>query len=627
MSRRRAALLASVASLVALLLLGAALLRRAPAPATAPAPPLAGAAAAAPAATPPPPPPSGLPIRLPAAPPAPADDAPGTFEGRVVSSGSGAGIGGAELTFSRAGAAATVRTGPDGAFLFQPPAEGRWLLASATAPGHFPFAPEWGHSPVQLDAARGRHVRGIELQLAPEVALEGRVLDGDGQPVAGAEVRLLGAAAEAALVRIPDRFTSDAAGAFRFAAPEGTVVEARKAGFLPAREAVTPLVLVNGKLELWLEPRRGPPPGPAAAVTGQVVARGGQPLAEALVVAQGQRGFGLTDAPAAQALTGEDGRFRLELEPGRYRLTARAEGYAQASANGVTPGGPEVVLTLDDGGRLAGCVRDASGGPVTPFTVLVFERRSALRLVEQRSRSVIDPAGCFALDDLTPGPASVVVSAPGRAPSDALRVEIPPPPGEARLDVALEAGGVLTGVVRDDATSAPLAGARLSVEGDLAAASTFPVLSEAVTGPDGRFTLTGLPRRVSVYAAAAGHHARILGGVDVPPGAPVGPVELRLRPTAPGEAPRVDLAGIGIVIAPHGDTLGVASVVAGGGAAEVGLQPGDLIVEVNGQRVDDLGMTAAVDAIRGPEGTFVLLSVRRGDRTLEFRVPRRIVRG
>jgi membrane-associated protease RseP (regulator of RpoE activity) len=183
-------------------------------------------------------------------------------------------------------------------------------------------------------------------------------------------------------------------------------------------------------------------------------------------------------------------------------------------------------------------------------------------------------------------------------------------------------------VVRDDASGAPLPSARLSVEGALsAAASTFPVLSEATTGADGAFTLAGLPRRVSVWVAAAGHHARILGGVEVPPGATVGPEEIRLRPVAEGEEPRTELAGIGAVLAARGDGLAIARVIAGGGAAEAGLSPGDLVLEVDGQAVAELGMGGAIDAIRGPEGTVVVLQVRRGDATLEVRVPRRLVRG
>ena len=105
------------------------------------------------------------------------------------------------------------------------------------------------------------------------------------------------------------------------------------------------------------------------------------------------------------------------------------------------------------------------------------------------------------------------------------------------------------------------------------------------------------------------------------------PVEIALRPLAPGEEPRTELAGIGVGIAPRGEALVVTSVSPGGGAAEAGLRPGDAILRVDGEAVTELGFGGAVNAIRGPEGTSVLLSIRRGDRTFDVRVPRRLVRG
>lgn len=631
-SPRRTAFLALGLVLLVLLVVAALLRRSAPGE---PGPGADGAAAAGAAAEPAAPraaepaPPAGLPIRVPAPAPQPADAQPASFEGTVVSSEGGAGVAGAELTFSRAGAAASVRAGPDGAFRFEPPETGRWLLAAVTAPGFLPFAPEWGHSPVQLDAAAGRHVRGIEIHLAPAIELRGRVVDREGAPVPGAEIRLLGAAGESALVPIADRFTSDAQGAFRFAAPDGAVLEARKDGFLPGRAEVDPLARVNGRVTIELGPahRRL---GERAPVDGRVVTRGGGPVAGALVTASSERMASGADAAAAQAVTGADGRFALPpLDPGSYRLRARAEGRAPGVARRVAPGTTGLVIELAAGGRLRGCVRSASGGaPVAPFTVLVLERRGPLRLLPQRSLSVVDASGCYALDDLAPGPAVVVITAPGHAPSGERAVEIPGDGREAVVDAVLEAGGRLTGVVRDDVTRAALAGARLSVEGTLSgAASTFPVLSEAVTAADGTFTLAGLPRRVSVFVAAAGHHARVLSGVEVEPGATAGPVEVRLRPVAEGEEPRVDLAGIGAVLAAAGDGLAIAQVIAGGGAAEAGLTRGDVVLEVDGRPVIELGMSAAIDAIRGPEGSFVILRVRRGTSTFEARVARVLVRG
>ncbi len=352
-----------------------------------------------------------------------------------------------------------MRAGADGAFRFRPPAPGRWLLAAVTAAGHLPFAPEWGHSPVQLLAEPGRQVRGIEVQLAPALELQGRVVTAEGEPAPGAEVRLLGAAGEAALVGLPDRFTADGQGQFRAAAPEGSVLEARLPGLFPGRAVVDALALVNGRVTLTLGPATGRPAAQQAELRGRVVSGGsGEPVPGALVVATSAHGFGPGAAPAAQAATGADGRFRLaRLVAGPYRLTARAEGHAPGSARAVAgvEAGDEVQIELADGGRLRGCVRDAaSGAPVAPFTVLVFTRRGALWLEPQRRLSILDPAGCYALDDLRPGPAVVVFSAPGRAPSAERQVEVPPPPAEAVLDGALEAGGRLAGLVLDDATGA-----------------------------------------------------------------------------------------------------------------------------------------------------------------------------
>jgi hypothetical protein len=625
---RRIALVTGIAALLAIVLL---FLLRTHAPGPAPGASRSGPPAAAPGATadratvP-----TRLPITVTAPAPASPDALPATFEGRVVSRTTGRGVPGADLTFSRAGAAASARAGEDGAFRFEPPAEGRWLLAAVTAPGFLPFAPEWGFSPVQLEARAGRHLRGIEIHLVPAPEIVGRVLDAQAKPVEGAEVRLLGLGGEATLVSIPSRFTSDAAGEFRFSAPQGAVVEARKAGLAPGRAQLDLLATIERRITVRLFPAQGPT-GEPARIAGRVVAREGHAaIPDALVVAEPERGFGPASAAAAQATSAADGTFELGgLDPGRYRLSARAEGRSPASLRRVETGTKDAVLELGVGGRLRGCVRDASSGTaIAPFTVLVFGRRDgSLFRPLQRSRSFIDPSGCYALDDLRPGPVAVVVSAPGYAPSAEFQAEVPES-GEAVADAAVTRGGLLRGVVVDATTRAPLPGTRLAVEGALSeAASTFPVLAEAVSDEQGRFVLVGLPRRFSLNAAAAGHHGRVLGGLEAPPGGEAAPIEIPLTPVAPGEEARTELAGIGVGIAPRGETLVVTAVVPRGGAAEAGLTPGDVILRVDGTPVAELGFGGAVDAIRGPEGTSVLLGIGRGGSTFDVRVPRRIVRG
>jgi carboxypeptidase family protein/PDZ domain-containing protein len=573
--------------------------------------------------------PTRLPITVRAPTPAAADAVPATFEGRVVSRATGLGVTGADLTFSRGGAAASVHSGENGAFRFEPPTEGRWLLAAVTAPGFLPFAPEWGHSPVELEAHPGVHLRGIEIHLVPATEILGRVLDAEDRPVPDAQVRLLGLGSEAVLVSIPDRFTSDAEGEFRFSAPQGAVIEARKAGFAPGRAELDLLATLERRMTVRLGTTREAAAEPGR-IAGRVLAReGGSPIPGALVIAEPERGFRTSRVAVAQAASAADGSFSLDgLDAGRYRLTARAEGRAPAFLRRVETGAKDVVLELGPGGRLRGCVRDAaSGTAVAPFTVLVFERRASLFRPLQQSRSFIDPSGCYALADLQTGPVAVVVSAPGYAPAAEVHADVSAS-GDAVADAVLARGGRLSGVVRDDAMRSPLAGARISVEGSLAdAASTFPVLAEATSDDAGWFVLDGLPSRFSLSAAAAGHHARVLGGVEAPPGAEVGPIEIALRAVAPGEEPKTELAGIGVGIAPQGDAIVVTAVASRGGAEEAGLARGDVILRVNGTAVTELGFRGAIDAIRGPEGSFVVLGIRRAATTFDVRVPRRIVRG
>jgi len=69
--------------------------------------------------------------------------------------------------------------------------------------------------------------------------------------------------------------------------------------------------------------------------------------------------------------------------------------------------------------------------------------------------------------------------------------------------------------------------------------------------------------------------------------------------------------GIGITISNDGDDLVINSVIEGTPAARAGLQPGDLIVEIDGEARPRWDVDEAVLRIRGEEGTTVVLGIRR----------------
>ena len=85
--------------------------------------------------------------------------------------------------------------------------------------------------------------------------------------------------------------------------------------------------------------------------------------------------------------------------------------------------------------------------------------------------------------------------------------------------------------------------------------------------------------------------------------------------------------GIGITILAREDSVGfeVTKVNAGGPAEEAGMLPGDVIMAVEGQSVENLTTTEARDLVRGEPGTQVLLTIERAGETFDLSVTRKEV--
>ena len=85
--------------------------------------------------------------------------------------------------------------------------------------------------------------------------------------------------------------------------------------------------------------------------------------------------------------------------------------------------------------------------------------------------------------------------------------------------------------------------------------------------------------------------------------------------------------GIGVSVTYNATTgeITVAEVMEGGGAEEVGMLAGDIIVAVDNARIDEMTYENAVSAIRGESGTSVKVTVRRGDTELELNIVRRAI--
>lgn len=621
--------------LIALFGLYSALQRR-PDP---PAPPLAASAAPAASATAAPSRAGATgrrPLRLSSATAERADDAAqGVFEGRVLSWTTSAAVSRAELTFAHAGVTSRVISGEDGSFRFMPPEEGQYELALATANGYLPFAPLFGQSPIAFAARAGERIRGVTIYLTPAVPYVAVVLGPDRTKVVGAEVRRIEeGGGDGLLDPRGERLRTDERGEVRFTAPDDAVFEARHPSYSPARARLDLAAQVSHRLFIRLGPK---PVGdaPKGVIAGRVVDSKGAPVEGALVQAIGpDRAPRLerTMLPFPRARSDEQGRFAIEeLEEDRYEVAASIPGLAPARAGGVMPGTTDLTLTLTKGGTLRGKVHDgATGKPVPAFSILVFTKLGLLEAESFTEQTVFDAQGAYEIQGLLPGSYGVTVVAAGYAASKEASATIADPPGEPSVaDFTLDKGGGIRGVVLEEQTRTPLGGARISLEGRAGAgASGVPLLAAVTTDGEGRFEVTGIEAGLrSIVVAAAGHHGRIVSGLAVPERGELGPVTIELAKAREGEETKVELTGIGAVLSGKGDALVIGDVIAGGGAAEVGLGPADAILAIDGFAVTEIGFEGAIQRIRGPEGSSVLLLIRKAaGEKVEIAVPRRKLR-
>ncbi|MFO0669527.1 MAG: carboxypeptidase regulatory-like domain-containing protein [Polyangiaceae bacterium] len=370
----------------------------------------------------------------------------------------------------------------------------------------------------------------------------------------------------------------------------------------------------------------------SAVLEGRVVSRAdGRAVGGAELVFEGPGG-------ARTTRSDDDGQFRFVSDAeGAFELAlAMAPGYV-AAANLLTVGarrgavvrGVVVELTPDptgdagapplvpdsvqsaDGATLRGRVRREGGRePITVFTVVLARRHGPLLTEVVLARAFADAAGEFVLRGAAPGEyevravaAGYVVSAPTRVTLAASRT--------SDVELALVASCSVSGVVRSDKDGRPIARARVGLESSVAG----PGITTATLADEaGRFSIAALEAGPSsIVISAPAHHSRIVGA-----GCDEGKTsralgDVTLTALAPGEAPVVELTGIGAVLSVNGDAVVVGEVVAGGGAAMAGLLPGDRIHKVDDAAVDELGFRGVIEHIRGPEGTTVRLVTSRGD--------------
>ncbi|HEX4954919.1 MAG TPA: carboxypeptidase-like regulatory domain-containing protein [Thermoanaerobaculia bacterium] len=362
----------------------------------------------------------------------------------------------------------------------------------AEAPG---FAPgQIRRQPVASEA--GVADLGV-ITLHPGARLEGKVVDRDGEPVAGVDLQAtpkLASGSAPVLGVSPGEeasfFASTGAdGRFEIGGlPAGGTVDltARKTGYRVTRAAGVE-VPPERPLRLVLDP--------GAQVSGQVVDGAGAPV-EGATVHLLPAGPGAGEASPrfripilAAEPTESNGEFVLSgIEPGSYELAATADDYLPAALAGLELGPRErragIVLRLQPGAMLEGTVVDEEGRP-HPRAAIFAQTKSETVTMLGTAGGATDASGRYRLAGLAVGQISVRVAAEGFV-AETHEVDIRP--GTQQRDFVLRRGVSVAGRVVDE-EGAGVGGALLLLaqpEGSGAALHTM-------SAPDGQFRMPSVP--------------------------------------------------------------------------------------------------------------------------------------
>lgn len=526
---------------------------------------------------------------------------PGVVSGRVVAAGTpvearlsivylGAeGLGGITEPFSLDGVAST---GSDGAFTLDSVAPGRFRLF--VEPDEYSIT----ESRV-LTLEDGQRLSDLVIDVSPAGRLTGIVSDSEGSGISGVEIILHPEDSRARRTR------STQGGKFEFdrLPARQARVEFRAPGFRTEGIDVTIEVDSVERLEVELEATEGL----YGRVIDSTTRRGIEP---AFVTYKGQRHTSRTDA---------DGTFEWPEAPDDLEAIAVSPFHGSSSETQVVKG-VETVFELTQGGWVEGRVRNGAGQPITDFTVVVetFEvdgpRPYTSRVYEPLR--VSHSQGRFRFGPVRPGTYDFRARADGLADGTSPRMVVRRGATAVGADIVLEEGATISGTVENEAGE-PVVNALVQEFSPLSSLQN----QRARTGADGSFELSGLaPGRRSLRVNARGYIATVVSGLEVGPAQ-----ELRqdvvLSEQKEGET--LSFAGIGAVLRRHDDGVVIQSTLDDQPAQIHGLEQGDVIVSVDGDRTSSMRFDRVIEMIRGKPGEPVMLEIDRdGEGRMKIEVER-----
>jgi len=419
----------------------------------------------------------------------------------------------------------------------------------------------------------GQPATTVVLQLAEGCTLAGLVRDDEGNPVAGAAVRV------SAGLMDPLVWQADPAGTFTaLHLPGHVALHVQAPGYLAAEReedlAGTPCA---GRTEITLLRLGG-------RIAGRVMDARRFPIAGARV--RVEPAGGAVRWATQGTVAGADGTFRVQAPAtGTVRVVASHPSYVEAWVE--TEPGREVELLLARGVVVRGAVTDDIGQPLAATVTLSLDGREV--------RATASGAeGAFDLGRVGPGTYELRAAAAGYADAD-VTVGIDAPASDAEqgtrtVELSLRRGVTLEGRVVDR-FGEPVEGAL--IEARLDGSRLAPQLSRS--DADGRFAITGLAAGRWEIIAARDDLGTAFADATLDVGTRGRPVELAFRDAAVRTLPTGADAGTAAA-APSGkiaysvamDEVIVRTPAAVSAPGTDPLRAGDTIFQVERERIRDL---------------------------------------
>ena len=234
-----------------------------------------------------------------------------------------------------------------------------------------------------INVEDGKTVSNIDVQLDRGATISGRVTSG-GAAVAGVQVRQ-----SVQRTQSSANATTDGEGLYSIdgVAEGDRTIEFQKAGFIVLHKPITVTAGKDVRLDVELDHGR--------ELRGRVVDRSGRGMTGVIVAAStpSQQGPGNTMTP-----TDGDGSFVMQgLSDGKYKVTARKEGFVSAEANDIdVPQNQALTMTMETGATITGRV---TGLPPEQLTQVIVTASGGT----SRNQAYVDASGNFSLTGLPDG--------------------------------------------------------------------------------------------------------------------------------------------------------------------------------------------------------------------------------